>query len=703
MERAAASATVPNAVAFSDGLGDRRHLSDPTGTETLELLCLRPQLATVPAFEFALRERVSRLSSFRQASFARVRSVERLTDAAASLAVVSERVPGVRLSEVLQQAEARQIPLDINTALCLLRQLVPAIAALHESARDVAHGALGPERLVLTQKARLVVVEYVMGAALEQLRFSQERYWKELRIALPRTVGLPRFDHRADITQVGIIALSLILGRPLREDEYPSRIADVVASTWAVSARGGFEPLPPGLRGWLGRALQIDTRNAFASAVEARVELDKVLGDSEYLGSPAAVEAFLARYHGNEDGEPAAPNPAVPPRMSAPAIVAREAAREQPPAPAEPVPARPQPAPTVAAVEPSRALEAKRDPLPRYETQTEPADFTLDEPPDTPSRWPKLAAAAALLAALVAGGGYAARTSFFAGPAAPTTGTIELTSNPPGATALIDGQARGVTPLTLSLAPGQYTIELRGGGGETRSVPVSVTAGAQASHYVELPNRPSALGQLQVRTEPAGAKVTVDGVPVGVSPMMVVDLAPGEHTVLLESELGSVKQSVTVEAGMTASLVVPMTAPGGAPLSGWVSVTSPIEVQLYEGGQLLGSSKSDRILMTAGRHELEIVNEALGYRATRVVQVPAGKVTPLALEAPQGVIALNAIPWADVWINGERVGQTPIGNLSLRIGQHDVVFRHPELGEQNHTALVTLKGVTRLSVDLRKR
>jgi hypothetical protein len=32
-----------------------------------------------------------------------------------------------------------------------------------------------------------------------------------------------------------------------------------------------------------------------------------------------------------------------------------------------------------------------------------------------------------------------------------------------------------------------------------------------------------------------------------------------------------------------------------------------------------------------------------------------------------------------------------------------VVFRHPELGEQHHTAVVTLKGPARLSVDLRKK
>ena len=61
-----------------------------------------------------------------------------------------------------------------------------------------------------------------------------------------------------------------------------------------------------------------------------------------------------------------------------------------------------------------------------------------------------------------------------------------------------------------------------------------------------------------------------------------------------------------------------------------------------------------------------------------------------------------AVPWAEVWIDGQRVGETPIGNLAVPLGSHEIIFRHPDLGEQRHTALVTLKEPTRLSVDLRK-
>jgi hypothetical protein len=253
----------------------------------------------------------------------------------------------------------------------------------------------------------------------------------------------------------------------------------------------------------------------------------------------------------------------------------------------------------------------------------------------------------------------------------------------------------------LNLAAGTHRLDLRGLAG-SRTVAVTVTPGAQLAQYIELPQAESGVGQLVIRTEPPGARVTIDGVARGTSPMTVSALPVGEHVVQLESDLGSVKHSVTVESGATAQLVVPLTAPEGVPVSGWVAVNSSIELQLYENDRLLGSSRSDRIMVSAGRHEVDLVNDELGYSATRTVEVAAGKVAPISVEVPNGTIALNAAPWAEVWIDGNKVGETPIGNLPLAIGTHDVVFRHPDFGEQRHTATVTLKDVARVSVEFKK-
>ncbi len=176
----------------------------------------------MPSFEFALRERAARLANFRHAYYARVRRIDRVQQAA-GLAIVSDHVEGTRLSDILRVAHEKHLQLDINAAICLIRQLVPAVAMLHENARDAAHGLIAPERIIVTPHTRLVIVEHVLAAAIEQLQFGRERLWQEFRIAMPPSAGVPRFDHRADVTGVGLVALALVLGRPIGAERVPAR------------------------------------------------------------------------------------------------------------------------------------------------------------------------------------------------------------------------------------------------------------------------------------------------------------------------------------------------------------------------------------------------------------------------------------------------------------------------------------------------
>jgi hypothetical protein len=184
---------------------------------------------------------------------------------------------------------------------------------------------------------------------------------------------------------------------------------------------------------------------------------------------------------------------------------------------------------------------------------------------------------------------------------------------------------------------------------------------------------------------------------------MIDGLMPGTHTVTLTSEAGTASQDVVIEAGKSASLLVPLSPAQGIPVSGWISVTAPVEVQVYEDARLLGTNRSDRIMVSAGRHVFDIVNEALSYRSTQSVVVSPGKVAAIAPDWPKASLALNAHPWAEVWINGESVGETPIGKLLVPIGFHQIVFRHPQLGEQTVRATVTGGAPARVSVDMSKR
>jgi hypothetical protein len=185
--------------------------------------------------------------------------------------------------------------------------------------------------------------------------------------------------------------------------------------------------------------------------------------------------------------------------------------------------------------------------------------------------------------------------------------------------------------------------------------------------------------------------------------LTIQQLAAGEHSVVT-GPLGSVKQTVVVSGGT--SLVVPAwrrRPTTSAPVSGWVAVSSPVEVQIFEGGRLIGSSASESIMVASGKHDIELVNDALGFRISRTIQVAPGKTASVSVDMPRGAMSVQASPWAEVWIDGEKVGETPIGNLPMTIGSHNVVFRHPELGEQHQTVLVTMKGTARVTADMKKK
>ncbi len=751
MDPAQAQPRATEAPDFVDGLGERTLLTDAPSGESVEVLQLRPALTSVASFEFALRERTARLANFRQNAFARVRRVDRTPE---GLAVVSDHVPGFRLSQMLRVAEERALPVDTNAALCLIRQLLPAVALLHENAREVSHGALAPERLIVTPHARLVVAEYVLGSALEQLQLSHDRLWRDYRIPMPPSAGAPRFDHRADVMQIGVTSLALILGRSLEDDDL-ARINGLLAESTETSAGGARQPLSQGLRGWLARALQVDQRRPFLTARDAQTGLDQALAvESRFVASTVAVEAFISRCVDSiiEGGTvDAAPAPPAAPAASTVAAAAPPADLEipdvyhapEPVRPPEPVyapePVRPPepphvteaarvpepplpPAPPRAAEPPkvSKAPDVHR-PLDLDQIQqafATPAGSTLfgesSAPSESPlfqqqaqkrgSSWMRIVAILGVLVAVAAGGYVGFQKYVSAPPGAPAaeTGTLVVQSTPAGVEVVVDGQAHGVTPARIALKPGPHILELRGKGAP-RVMPITMTAGATLSQFIEFAESSTATtGQLDVRSDPPGAKVTVDGQPAGTAPMVVQNLSVGDHKIVLERDGATVQHTVTIEPGVTASLVAPLGAAATGPVSGWVSVSSPFVMQIFEGGRLVGTSETDRIMVPAGRHAFEIVNDTLGYRATRIVQVPPGKVATVGIELPNGTVNLNAQPWAEVWIDNKRVGETPIGNLSLPIGPHEVVFRHPQLGEKRQAISVTPSTPVRLSIDMRK-
>jgi len=537
-----------------DGFGIRTLAIDPEHEDAVEVLSFTATLAAVPEFAAATGERVARLARVRHTMYARVRKIER--PAPDVLLLYSDHVPGWRLSNVLTDVARERWTLDISTVLGLLRQLLPAVALFSRHQREAAIGTIGPERLILTPQGHLVVAEYVLAPGLEKAQFSRDRLWREFRVAMPPTASLSRVPPKADVVGIGIVALSLLLGRLLEDDEYLVSLGDLFDAL-TETASGTTTPLSEAFRTWLARALQFDAQASFQTTQEAQVAFEEMLAkERSYVTSAAQLNQFVANYE-RLAGGPSTAAPVAPlaqtsrPVGATAAPVARVAPTSAPDGATTGSPAAPfAPMAPVAPVE-SLAPLAPVAPVERVAPSAPAADG-----PPPPASWRKNAvsglAAVALLEAvaiawLISGGG----------PALSDRGELVIKSRPVAARVTIDGEERGVTPYSTELSAGSHVLEVRVGRSEPRVIPLMIRPGVQTDLYIELQSV-ATVGGLEVRTDPPGAQVTVGGQDRGRTPLVLRDLPPGEVDVVVRLGARAVLQTVRIEPGLTSQLVVPL-------------------------------------------------------------------------------------------------------------------------------------------------
>jgi uncharacterized protein YjbI with pentapeptide repeats len=202
------------------------------------------------------------------------------------------------------------------------------------------------------------------------------------------------------------------------------------------------------------------------------------------------------------------------------------------------------------------------------------------------------------------------------------------------------------------------------------------------------------VGRLTITTEPAGAHVAIDGKPAGQTPLTLDTISPGRHVIAVTGASGATaKRTVRVEAGRTVTLDLPL-------FSGFAAISAPFVIEISENGKGLGTSE-EQVLLSPGRHDLRLSNKDLGYVATETVEIQAGEVTRVSVD-PRGRANINAAPWAEVWIDGEKAGETPLANVAVRLGVREIVFKNPQYGERKVVATITAGAPATVSVDFIK-
>ncbi|HEX4565905.1 MAG TPA: PEGA domain-containing protein, partial [Vicinamibacterales bacterium] len=200
-------------------------------------------------------------------------------------------------------------------------------------------------------------------------------------------------------------------------------------------------------------------------------------------------------------------------------------------------------------------------------------------------------------------------------------------------------------------------------------------------------------GEIGVRTDPAGLKVLLDGKPAGESPITLKNVPVGKHVVTLIGNGGTMRRTVRIEPGGSASVDVTV-------FSGFVKISAPFVIEIAEGGKVLGTS-DDAVILGPGRHKLYLSNKDLEYTSTEEVEVQPGETTQLSLD-PRGRANINAAPWAEVWIDGEKLGETPLAEAAIRLGVREIVFKNPQFPDRKFVTTIKAKTPQTIGIDFNK-
>jgi hypothetical protein len=281
-------------------------------------------------------------------------------------------------------------------------------------------------------------------------------------------------------------------------------------------------------------------------------------------------------------------------------------------------------------------------------------------------------------------------------------GTLTVTSKPAGAQFLIDGDPLGVTPATLKIPEGIHALEIRSGG-PTQVMALRIDKGSDLSRFFDLPVG-TAAASLRVDSKPAGARVLVDGRVRGRSPMTVTGLNPGPHAVRVERGPQFLRRDLMLESGAESAVSLELEPLAGNPTEGhgWLAVSMPVDLQAYEKGRMVGTSRAGPWQLEAGAHEIEFINPLLGVRLHRAVDIVAGKTSTIDLAVPSGLASISSSAPAEIQIDGETIGMTPIVNRPLAAGQHDVVARRTELGERRLSVTIAAGMSVSVKIDFRR-
>ena len=260
---------------------------------------------------------------------------------------------------------------------------------------------------------------------------------------------------------------------------------------------------------------------------------------------------------------------------------------------------------------------------------------------------------------------------------------VTLTSNPSGATVIVDGQDRGVTPITLyDLAPGKHHVKLRRVGYSDSDRFVDTNEGPFIERNSVLREQK---GLLLLKTEPADCDVQIDGVAAGRTPRLVTNLSVADvHTVRLR-KAGYLDQTLSVKFEGRTPLVREVAL---VLASGTIdAISEPAGAEVSVNGIVRGTAPVKVTGVPKGRAVVKF--RLNGFEdVVRELAVNAGDVQtlPVVMKGLPGTLHVASVPeGARVYVNERPECKTPLVLSGLNPGDYVVRVEQEGFGTLQRT------------------
>jgi hypothetical protein len=285
-------------------------------------------------------------------------------------------------------------------------------------------------------------------------------------------------------------------------------------------------------------------------------------------------------------------------------------------------------------------------------------------------------------------------------------GTLLVTSDA-GGEVWVDGVKKDVAPAIITGIPaGEHVVEVRKEGLSPWRQTVTVGAGQQTKVAATFgaAATPSA-ASLRVISSEADVTVFVDGEDKGKAPVTVQNVKPGQH--IIEGRKAKFKtneQSVRVAGGENAVVQLKMEAAAPDRPRAMLKIQSTVpNAEVFVDGSSLGRAPVDRNDLDPGKHYVVVHKDGYTDFKREVFLLENQAVALVAdLSATGGIRILSTPEGADVRVDGELVGKTPIQRPDVPAGDHVVEFKLKGYFDHKETMKVEGGREKIYSVDLKQ-